>query len=91
MLLLVSPDGDWVTDAHNLTFDEAQQASENMGSRWFFYPCHFIIKDTQELNRRNRIIESPDLFPSLKNKSIGNILNIFKHEFEKNSSWLNFE
>jgi len=95
MLLLLSPDGDWTTDAHNSTLDEAQQASENMGSRWIFYPCHFIVKNTRvgnmmKLNRRNRIIEPPDLFQSLRNKSIGNVIQIFEQEFKKNSNWLNF-
>lgn len=95
MLLLLAPDGDWITDAHNSTLEDVQHASENMGSRWIFYPCHFIVKNTRiggimKLNRKNRIIEPPDMMPTLKNKSIGNVINLFEKEFEKNNNWLDF-
>jgi len=58
-LILISPDGDYVTELPKETIDECGDQSANMGSRWFFYPFHFIIKDNEQVNMNQRIVESP--------------------------------
>lgn len=44
-LICMSFDGVYVTDT-NGTLKECQEASSNMGSKWFFYPFHFILTDS---------------------------------------------
>lgn len=41
-LVCIAPDGDHVTDVRNKPFDECVKRSEDMGSRWIFYPFHVI-------------------------------------------------
>ena len=41
-LVCIAPDGDHATDCHDRPFDECIQRSQDMGSRWIFYPFHVI-------------------------------------------------
>lgn len=41
-LVCIAPDGEHVTECRNKTFDECVKQSEDMGSRWYFYPFHAI-------------------------------------------------
>jgi hypothetical protein len=61
-LLLMTPDGeDYVIEGNDLTKDEVDDLSENMGSRWIFYPLHFVISDNGPgVNKRQRIIDAGD-------------------------------
>lgn len=70
-LLLMAPDGTYVTEGEDLTLEEAGDLSANMGSRWIFYPFHFIIKDNSNVvEPYQRVIESNYDMPSLKGKAI---------------------
>lgn len=40
----VSFDGSHVKNSEHETIQEAQNESANMGSRWYFYPFHVIVK-----------------------------------------------
>jgi hypothetical protein len=40
----MSFDGETVRDSQHDTIEEAQEASADMGSKWFFYPWHIIVK-----------------------------------------------
>ena len=44
-LICMSFDGDYVSDNFEFdTIDDAWEYSNNMGSRWHFYPFHFVIR-----------------------------------------------
>ncbi|MFA5049295.1 MAG: hypothetical protein WC516_09790 [Patescibacteria group bacterium] len=64
--VLISPDGqDYVTDFGNSeSIDLVWQSINNMGSKWFFYPICFVIKDTgnhyKPILEKQRIADSPD-------------------------------
>ena len=81
-LLLMAPDGEFVTEGHDLTFDEAGDLSEDMGSRWIFFPYHFIIKDYGNVDPHQRIIESNDEMPYLKGKSVMRVQKLFQEYFQ---------
>lgn len=42
-LICMSFDGAFVTDSEHETIEQAGNASADMGSRWYFYPYHFIV------------------------------------------------
>ena len=68
-LLLLTPDGeDFVTEGDNLTLEEARELSCNLGSKWIFYPLHFIIKDYFRVEDAQRIIEAGELLDWAVNK-----------------------
>ena len=77
-LLLVAPDGDFVTDRSQDTVEECCKQSADMGSRWFFYPFHFIIKDKGKIDLNQRVIEPPDQLDFLKGKSLRNAIEHVK-------------
>lgn len=55
--LLVSPDGDYITDFHNTpTVQQVEEACADMGSRWYFYPFEFVVSD-----HPNKEIESLEI------------------------------
>jgi hypothetical protein len=41
-LICMSFDGEYVTD-HKGTIERCQNASSDMGSKWYFYPWHLIV------------------------------------------------
>jgi len=41
-LVCIAPDGDHVTDQRDKAFDVCIKASEEMGSKWYFYPFHVV-------------------------------------------------
>ena len=46
MAVLLSADGECVTDyRHSESIEEVQECLADMGSRWYFYPLHVIVRD----------------------------------------------
>jgi hypothetical protein len=41
-LVCIALDGDHVTECHEKSFDECIKRSQDMGSRWYFYPFHVV-------------------------------------------------
>lgn len=74
-LILIAPDGDYVTEKAQESVDECCEQSANMGSRWIYFPFHFIIKDNGRVNMKQRIIEPPDGMDFLKGKSLKNAID----------------
>jgi len=76
-LLMMTPDGeDYQVEGEDLTLDEAKDLSANMGSRWIFYPLHFIIKDSSmrpSVEPNQRIIEAGELLDWAVNKSVNSV------------------
>jgi hypothetical protein len=45
-LIQMSFDGDYTNDHCNFdTIEDAWRYSQDQGSRWYFYPFHFVVKD----------------------------------------------
>ena len=74
--LLVSPEGDYVTDFEALTVEEVKELLSNRGSRWIFYPFEFVIKSP--FNQNGRIIDAPSELNFTKGKRIGRVLRAFR-------------
>lgn len=75
-LLLMAPDGAHVTEGTDkgYTVDECCDISANMGSRWYFYPFHFVIKDKgRVIDDNQRVIQPPDGLDNLKGLSVKSV------------------
>ena len=45
-LICMSFDGDYVTERPEFeSIEDAWEYSNDLGSKWYFYPFHFVIKD----------------------------------------------
>lgn len=79
-ILLMASDGDHVTEGkdENWTLDEARQESANMGSRWIFYPYHFIIVDKGPVSDRQRVVDTADSIAYLIGTSIGKVRKLMQ-------------
>lgn len=59
--ILFARDGDWVTDFSESSKEEVYARIYNMGSRWYFYPVVFLIKDHGNFTTdKQRIVDVPD-------------------------------
>ena len=88
--ILISPDGiDYVTDFRNSeSIQVVWDAIANMGSKWFFYPLPFVIKDNSVNYKlsleKQRIIDFPDCFTKdmldneLRGKSVKSVMQWIK-------------
>jgi hypothetical protein len=46
-LIMMSFDGTTVKDSTHRTIEEADEACNNLGSKWFFYPFPFIVSGSR--------------------------------------------
>lgn len=80
--LLVSPDGDWVTDYRGYkTKEEVIECLENQGSRWIFYPYEFVIADDPSgltATFTQRICDACPEYFFLKGKTIAKALDFIQ-------------
>jgi len=74
--LLVSFEGDYVTDFEASTVEEVKELLSNRGSRWIFHPFEFVIKSP--FNQNGRIIDAPSELNFIKGKRIGRVLQAFR-------------
>jgi hypothetical protein len=70
MGLLVASDGSYVTDYQSNSVVEVWEKDSNSGSRWFFYPFHFVIRykgghNHWRVDDNARIVDAPDYPPQL--------------------------
>ena len=78
-LLLMTADGeDYVTEGEDLSMEDTLTLSEDIGSRWIFYPLHFIIKDHGQVSHTQRIIVAGDNLDWAENKSLKTVTNLLK-------------
>lgn len=71
--LLMAPDGDWVTDYSGcISIGEVEEYFANQGSRWYFYPFQFVIKDNGKGYTTNaqRIVSAPEELKEFEGKAI---------------------
>lgn len=66
-------DGDYVTEGRDFeSIDEAWDRSEDMGSRWYFYPFHFVLTASGKT-----VAESPDNLERFNGKRIKTVAKEF--------------
>lgn len=75
-LICMAPDGDYVTDIRYASVEECTEASADMGSRWIFYPYHFICSG-------KTIRVAPDGLERFQGKRITTIQRIFKDWYKR--------
>ena len=76
-LICMAFDGDYVTERPEFkSIDDAWEYSNNLGSKWFFFPFHFVIKNLT-------IKDSPDLLKHFNNKRIKTVSKSFAHLCQK--------
>jgi len=77
-LRCLAPDGEHVTESQDFrTTDDAWERSEDMGSRWVFYPVHIV---TTTSNRRPIIRAVPQGMPQAW---VGRRLETLKTAFQR--------
>ena len=74
-LVCIAPDGDHVTECKDLSKWECIERSVDMGSRWIFYPFHFVVSDSGKT-----VIDAPDEFKFLERKRLNTVKRLFKEE-----------
>jgi hypothetical protein len=81
-LICMSFDGDYIKDFTG-SIEECQNVSGDMGSKWYFYPFHFIITDkgtVMETGCGLIDLKTKESFLSklFKNRKIRTVQNVFK-------------
>jgi hypothetical protein len=78
-LIVMSFDGEYKREFHDFeTIDKAWQYSNDMGSRWYFYPFHFVTTESGKT-----IASAPDGFENLIGERVKYIQKCFKAASEK--------
>jgi hypothetical protein len=82
-LLLVTPDGDDYQiegGNKNHTKDDVWDLSGDMGSRWFFYPLHFVITDLvyNGISKAQKVIDAPFGLEFLKGRTLAYLKEYLK-------------
>lgn len=78
-LLVVSFDGQTQLERVNGTITDCWDRSNDMGSRWYFYPFHFVVSD-------KTVIGTPEELSRYQGKRIKTLLKDFKAAYNKSIS-----
>lgn len=85
--LCMAPDGEFITDGKFDTIEEAADNSADMGSRWFFYPFHFIVKHepvgSRESLLRKRVLMSGHGLDHLTGRTVRTAAEYVKSNWEQ--------
>lgn len=87
-LICMSFDGEYVTDSHHNTIEDACETSADMGSKWFFYPFHFILSGNKVVETGQGLIRMKDNKPYLELMFKGRFFDTVKKAFTKTSSMI---
>ena len=73
-LICMGFDGDYVTEKTGFdSVDSAWKRSNDMGSRWYFYPFHFVTSESGQT-----IIDTGQGLESFKGKQVKTVTKAFK-------------
>jgi hypothetical protein len=73
-LICMAFDGDYVTEGRDFqSVDAAWERSNDMGSRWFFYPFHFVMTESGKT-----VVDAPEPLQHLIGYRIGHLVEHFK-------------
>ena len=78
-LICMSFDGTYVTEKTADDINALWQHSEDIGSRWFFYPFHFVCTE-------KTIASAPDLLTCLEGKRITTVQKLFELHSQKDET-----
>ena len=70
-LMVVSFDGDKKIETVNGDVNDCWEHSNDMGSKWYFYPFHFVVSE-------KTVIDTPNELSIFKGKRIKTLLKVFK-------------
>jgi len=80
-LIQMSFDGEYVKDSEHTTIEAAQNASAELGSKWYFYPFSIIVKGQTVKETGGNICYMPSGEPVLsrllKGKRLKTVKSIF--------------
>jgi hypothetical protein len=74
-LVCIAADGEHVTECRDLSKWECIERSVDMGSRWYFYPYHFVVSDSGLT-----VVDAPDEYKDLVRKRLKTVKRLFKEE-----------
>ena len=78
-IICMSFDGEYQKERPTFETPEAAwEYSNDLGSKWYFYPFHFVTSDSYKT-----IVSAPDLMRSLEGKRVQTVANIFKKVSER--------
>lgn len=90
--ILFSRDGDWVTDFIGKTKKEVIDQLVDIGSKWYFYPLHFITTKHSHFTTPNQRIvdvpDDPDIYEMFRDKSIRTVSNMIKQLTDEEFAFL---
>ena len=78
-IICMSFDGEYQKERP--TFDTTEAAweySNDLGSKWYFYPFHFVTTDSYKT-----IVSAPELLAALEGRRVKTVSNIFKKISER--------
>lgn len=69
--VLFAPDGEWVTDfRESESIADVEEALADMGSRWYFYPFHGVIRDNGMTTSSQRLVSAAYPFEDMTGRTI---------------------
>lgn len=72
-LIVMSFDGDYQTEREEFeNVDDAWSYAGNLGSKWYFYPFHFVV------NQAGEVVGAPEMMTHLEGLSIEDVAEHFK-------------
>lgn len=72
-LICMSFEGDYIVERPEFdTIEKAWKHSEDIGSRWFFYPFHFVVTSSLKT-----IADSFDGFSEVKGRKLKTVVDMF--------------
>ena len=81
-LVCLAFDGDMVVERPTFdSIEEASDYSDDMGSKWIFYPFHFVVTDSLKT-----VKEGDQRLYFLKEKRLSTVRRIFKKVYDETGS-----
>ena len=71
-LLVMGFDGEYKIEGLFPSISEAWDRSNDMGSRWYFYPWHFVVTESGKT-----IVDSPDMLHCFNGKRLATVIKQF--------------
>jgi hypothetical protein len=71
-LIVMGFDGQYQTEGEFNSVSEAWDRSNDMGSRWYFYPWHFVLSESGKT-----IASAPDMLQRFKGKKLSTVIPRF--------------
>lgn len=75
-LMVVSFDGEKKIETVNGDVNYCWEHSNDMGSKWYFYPFHFVVSE-------KTVIDTPNELSIFKGKRIKTLLKVFKATYKR--------